>query len=341
MAKQNAVSKTGIHLNKCTQYILIVLKVQAGYLESTHRWFHMENDQFAIKWFASTWYFKKKITKDAKHKCEESQAKLALPAMRWTCNSGQGRVESMRAMWQLGEKTKQKHTLLWCLPLHTDGFSPRNPTENRFDTGLVIWHITIVLKLGVSSVSCQRCEATLVKVHTCGNNLHVSKLGKRNTRTELKGLLAWRETCQTCVTVGYRFMAGRLWYLESTGYLDRRRLWDATFRLLVQAFYDVWLCGISTSPVSHSSLMNVLESWPAEACVIFPSFYHKEAAQLSCGIRSTLCRDRQTRSANKMECLCISHLPVNIQMPLPTGTQCVCVRAWKPGGGTQRTPLAW
>lgn len=197
-----------------------------------------------------------------------------------------------------------------------------------------MWCITIVLKLGVTSVSCQRCEATLVQVHTsnyysvtCWNDLHVSKLGKGNTRTGLKGLLAWRETCQTCVTVGYRFMAGRPRYLESTGYLDRRRLWDATFRLLVQAFYDVWLCDISTSPVSHSSLMNVLESWPAEACVIFPSFYHEEAAQLSCGIRSTLCRDRQTRSANKMECLCISHLPVNIQMPLPTGTQCVCARA--------------
>lgn len=89
--------------------------------------------------------------------------------------------------------------------------------------------------------------------------------------------------------------------------------------------------------------MNVLESWPAEACVISPSFYHEEAAQLSCGIRSTLCRDRQTLSANKMECLCISHLSVNIQTPLPTGTECVCVRvrAWKPGGGTQRTPLAW
>lgn len=79
--------------------------------------------------------------------------------------------------------------------------------------------------------------------------------------------------------------------------------------------------------------MNVLESWPAEACVIFPSFYHEEAAQLSCGIRSTLCRDRQTLSANKMERLCISHLSVNIQMPLPTGTECVracaCAEAWR------------
>lgn len=83
-----------------------------------------------------------------------------------------------------------------------------------------------------------------------------------------------------------------------------------------------WLCDISTGPVSHSSLMNVLESWPAEACVISPSFYHEEAARLSCGIRSTLCRDRQTLSANKMECLCISHLSVNIQM-----TPSVCVRA--------------
>lgn len=88
-----------------------------------------------------------------------------------------------------------------------------------------------------------------------------------------------------------------------------------------------WLCDISTSPVSHSSLMNVLESWPAQACVISPSFYHEEAARLSCGIRSTLCRDRQTLSANKMECLCISHLSVNIQMT-PSVCACVCARLW-------------
>lgn len=100
-------------------------------------------------------------------------------------------------------------------------------------------------------------------------------------------------------------------------------------------FMTFWLRDISTSPVSHSSLMNVLESWPAEACVISPSFYHEEAARLSCGIRSTLCRDRQTLSANKMECLCISHLSVNIQMTASVRT-CVCAHAC----GTQRTALA-
>ena len=77
---------------------------------------------------------------------------------------------------------------------------------------------------------------------------------------------------------------------------------------------------------SQSFLTNEYVSvWPERACVIFPSFYHKDAGRHSRGIRSTLCGDRQTGSANKMECLCISHLSVNIQIPLPTGTVCVCV----------------
>ncbi len=87
---------------------------------------------------------------------------------------------------------------------------------------------------------------------------------------------------------------------------------------------------------SQSFLTNECVSvWPKRACVIFPSFYHKDAGRHSRGIRSTLCGDRQTGSANKMECLCISHLSVNIQIPLPTGTVCVCVC------GTQSTALAW
>lgn len=118
-----------------------------------------------------------------------------------------------------------------------------------------------------------------------------------------------REKCQTSVKIGYGFTTGRYRHhriyrlcgrttplgSDCKGYESRR-------------FMTFWLRDISTSPVSHSSLMNVLESWPAEACVISPSFYHEEAARLSRGIRSTLCRDRQTLSANKMECLCISHL---------------------------------
>lgn len=77
---------------------------------------------------------------------------------------------------------------------------------------------------------------------------------------------------------------------------------------------------------SQSFLTNECVSvWPTRACVIFPSFYHKDAGRHSHGIRSTLCGDRQTGSANKMECLCISHLSVNIQIPLPTGTVCVCL----------------
>lgn len=35
LAKQNAFSETCIHPNECIQYISIVLKVQAGYLQST------------------------------------------------------------------------------------------------------------------------------------------------------------------------------------------------------------------------------------------------------------------------------------------------------------------
>lgn len=77
---------------------------------------------------------------------------------------------------------------------------------------------------------------------------------------------------------------------------------------------------------SQSFLTNEYVSvWPKRACVIFSCFYHKDAGRHSHGIRSTLCRDRQTGSANKMECLCISHLTVNIQIPLPTGTVCVPV----------------
>lgn len=77
---------------------------------------------------------------------------------------------------------------------------------------------------------------------------------------------------------------------------------------------------------SQSFLTNEYVSvWPKRACVIFPSFYHKDAGRHSHGIRSTLCGDRLTVSANKMKCLCISHLSVNIQIPLPTGTVCVPV----------------
>lgn len=80
---------------------------------------------------------------------------------------------------------------------------------------------------------------------------------------------------------------------------------------------------------SQSFLTNEYVSvWPKRACVIFPSFYHKDAGRHSRGIRSTLCGDRQTGSANKMECLCISHLSVNIQIHLPTGAVCVCVHLW-------------
>lgn len=87
---------------------------------------------------------------------------------------------------------------------------------------------------------------------------------------------------------------------------------------------------------SQSFLTNEYVSvWPKRACVIFPSFYHKDAGRHSRGIRSTLCGDRQTSSANKMECLCISHLSVNIQIPLPTGTARVCAC------GTWSTALAW
>lgn len=79
---------------------------------------------------------------------------------------------------------------------------------------------------------------------------------------------------------------------------------------------------------SQSFLTNEYVSvWPKRACAIFPSFYHKDAGRHSRGIRSTLCGDRQTGSANKMECLCISHLSVNIQIHLPTGAVCVCVCA--------------
>lgn len=86
---------------------------------------------------------------------------------------------------------------------------------------------------------------------------------------------------------------------------------------------------------SQSFLTNEYVSvWPKRACVIFPSFYHKDAGRHSHGIRSTLCRERQTGSANKMECLCISHLSVNIQILLPTGTAC-CTR------GARGAALAW
>lgn len=37
-----------------------------------------------------------------------------------------------------------------------------------------------------------------------------------------------------------------------------------TWRLLAQAFDDVWLSDISTNPVSHSSLMNMLVSGQRE-----------------------------------------------------------------------------
>lgn len=70
---------------------------------------------------------------------------------------------------------------------------------------------------------------------------------------------------------------------------------------------------------------------PEKACVIFPSFYHTDAGRHSGGIRSTLCRDRQTGSANKMECWCISLISGNIQIPLSIAT--VCAPLW--GGGGQ------
>lgn len=66
--------------------------------------------------------------------------------------------------------------------------------------------------------------------------------------------------------------------------------------------------------------MNMLVSGLAR--VIFPSFYHKDAGGRSRGTGSTLCRDRQTGSANKMETLWISYLSVNIHTLLPTGTVC-------------------
>lgn len=78
---------------------------------------------------------------------------------------------------------------------------------------------------------------------------------------------------------------------------------------------------------SHSFLTNEYVSvCPERAGVISPSFYHEDAGRHSRGICSTLCRERQTHSANKMECLCISHLSVNIHKPLPTGTVRVCCR---------------
>lgn len=100
-----------------------------------------------------------------------------------------------------------------------------------------------------------------------------------------------------------------------------RRLLTQTWRSLVQG--DGLAQWHFIQP-SQSFLTNECVSvWPKRACVIFPSFYHEDAGRHSHGIRSTVCRDRQTHSANKMECLCISHLSVNIQIPLPTGTVCV------------------
>lgn len=129
--------------------------------------------------------------------------------------------------------------------------------------------------------------------------------------------LSFKAKRQTSVTVGYRLTTGRLRHQEIYRLFGRTTpLGSDIWAIKSGRVMTFWLCDILTSPVSHSSLMNVLESWPAEACVIFPSFYREEAARLSRGIRSTLCRDRQTFSANKMECLCISHLLVNIQMPL-------------------------
>lgn len=65
------------------------------------------------------------------------------------------------------------------------------------------------------------------------------------------GLLAVRKQCKPQL----------VWHrcFGSTGNLLRPYT-TQTFRLLVQAFYDVWLSDISTSPVSHSSLMNLLVS---------------------------------------------------------------------------------
>lgn len=64
---------------------------------------------------------------------------------------------------------------------------------------------------------------------------------------------------------------------------------------------------------SQSFLTNEYVSvWPKRACAISPSFYLEDAGWRSYGLRSTLSGDRQTASANKMECSCISHLCANI-----------------------------
>lgn len=151
---------------------------------------------------------------------------------------------------------------------------------------------------------------------------------KKKKKKNLTVSLPKREARQTHVMVGYRFKTGRLRSLGSTGYLDRRHLREATFRLLVQALYDVWLCNISSS-ASHSSLTNDCVSVLASRslCHFSPPFItRKQPGSVVACVQHSAGADKHSLPT-RWSVYVFPTSRLIFKCALPTGTECACVRA--------------